>query len=60
MPEVLAVSKAPLATGATNEYLLGHYYIQDLGSCMAVDALDVAQGQAVLDVAAAPGAKQHS
>ena len=57
MPEVLAVSKTPLATGATTEYLLGHYYIQDLGSCMAVDALDVAEGQAVLDVAAAPGGK---
>jgi tRNA (cytosine40_48-C5)-methyltransferase len=57
MPEVLAVSKAPLATGITTEYLLGHYYIQDLASCMAVDALDVAEGQAVLDIAAAPGGK---
>jgi 16S rRNA C967 or C1407 C5-methylase (RsmB/RsmF family) len=60
MPEVLAVTKAPLATGATTEYLLGHYYIQDLASCMAVDALDVAEGQAVLDIAAAPGAKRRS
>lgn len=57
MPEVLAVTKAPLATGTTTEYLLGHYYIQDLASCMAVDALDVAEGQAVLDIAAAPGGK---
>lgn len=57
LPEVLAVDKAPLATGATTEYLLGHYYIQDLGSCMAVDALDVAEDQAVLDVSAAPGGK---
>ncbi len=57
IPEVLAVDKAPLATGATTEYLLGHYYIQDLGSCIAVHALDVAEGQAVLDVAAAPGGK---
>lgn len=57
MPEVLAVDRAPLATGATTEYLLGHYYIQDLGSCMAVDAIDVTEGQAVLDVAAAPGGK---
>jgi tRNA (cytosine40_48-C5)-methyltransferase len=37
--------------------LLGYYYIQDLSSCMAVDALDVAPGQLVLDVAAAPGGK---
>jgi NOL1/NOP2/sun family putative RNA methylase len=57
MPEVLAVDRAPLATGATTEYLLGLYYIQDLSSCMAVDALEVAEGQAVLDVAAAPGGK---
>jgi tRNA (cytosine40_48-C5)-methyltransferase len=57
MPEVLAVDNAPLATGATTEYLLGHYYIQDLGSCMAVDALDVAEDQTVLDIAAAPGGK---
>jgi NOL1/NOP2/sun family putative RNA methylase len=57
MPEVLAVTKAPLTTGATTEYLLGHYYIQDLASCMAVDALDVEEYQAVLDMAAAPGGK---
>lgn len=57
MPEVLAVEKAPLPTGATSEYLLGHYYIQDLSSCMAVDALDIAPGQVVLDVAAAPAGK---
>ncbi|MGI0049193.1 MAG: SAM-dependent tRNA/rRNA cytosine-C5 methylase, partial [Nitrososphaera sp.] len=55
--EVLAVEKAPMATGATNEYLLGHYYIQDLSSCMAVDALDVLENQAALDIAAAPGGK---
>jgi NOL1/NOP2/sun family putative RNA methylase len=57
MPEVLAVKKAPLVTGATTEYLLGHYYIQDLSSCMAVEALDITPGQLVLDVAAAPGGK---
>ena len=55
--DVLAVKKAPLPTGATNEYLLGHYYIQDLSSCMAVEALDASEGQAVLDMAAAPGGK---
>ena len=57
MPEVLAVDRAPLPTGATTEYLLGHYYIQDLASCIAVDELDIAEDQAVLDVAAAPGGK---
>ena len=57
IPEVLAVTKAPFATGATTEYLLGQYYIQDLSSCIAVEALDIAPGQLVLDVAAAPGGK---
>jgi NOL1/NOP2/sun family putative RNA methylase len=46
-----------MAAGATNEYLLGHYYVQDLSSCMAVDALDVSENQSALDVAAAPGGK---
>ena len=55
--EALAVEYAPMATGATNEYLLGHYYIQDLSSCMVVDALDVEKDQALLDIAAAPGGK---
>ena len=57
IPEVLAVRRAPLPIGATPEYLMGHYYIQDLSSCMAADALDAAEGQSVLDIAAAPGGK---
>lgn len=57
IPEALAVERAPMAAGATNEYLLGHYYIQDLSSCMAVDALGVSEDHAALDVAAAPGGK---
>jgi NOL1/NOP2/sun family putative RNA methylase len=57
MPGVLAVNIAPLAIGATTEYLLGHYYIQDLSSCLAVDALGVSEGHTVLDIAAAPGGK---
>lgn len=57
IPEVLAVEKSPMVIGATNEYLLGHYYLQDLSSCMAVDALDVSRNQNMLDVAAAPGGK---
>lgn len=57
IPEVLAVEKASMATGATNEYLLGHYYLQDLSSCMVVDALAVSKNHSVLDIAAAPGGK---
>lgn len=57
LAEVLRVEKAPLATGATTEYLLGHYYIQDLSSCMAVEALGAQRNESVLDMAAAPGGK---
>jgi tRNA (cytosine40_48-C5)-methyltransferase len=57
IPEVLAVEKAPMTIGATNEYLLGHYYVQDLSSCMAVDALEASENQNILDIAAAPGGK---
>jgi NOL1/NOP2/sun family putative RNA methylase len=57
IPEALAIRHAPLPVGATPEYLMGHYYIQDLSSCMAADALDVSEGQSVLDIAAAPGGK---
>jgi NOL1/NOP2/sun family putative RNA methylase len=58
--EVLAVRRmAPALTiGATSEYLLGHYYIQDLSSAAAVEALGAGEGiRTVLDMAAAPGGK---
>jgi NOL1/NOP2/sun family putative RNA methylase len=57
LPEVMVVDEAHLATGATTEYMLGQYYIQDLSSCIAVDALDVEHDQTVLDIGAAPGGK---
>lgn len=57
LPEVFAVEKAPMSAGATTEYMLGHYYLQDLSSCMAVEALDAQKGHRVLDMAAAPGGK---
>jgi tRNA (cytosine40_48-C5)-methyltransferase len=55
--EVFAVEKSSLPVGATTEYLLGYYYIQDLSSCIAVEALDVHENQVVLDMASAPGGK---
>jgi NOL1/NOP2/sun family putative RNA methylase len=45
--------------GSTIEYLKGYYYIQDLSSCIAVEELEIQDGQdlVVLDMAAAPGGK---
>jgi NOL1/NOP2/sun family putative RNA methylase len=57
LPEVFAVLREPMSAGATAEYMLGHYYVQDLSSCIAVDALDASEGHDVLEVAAAPGGK---
>lgn len=57
LPEVFEVTRAPMSVGATTEYLLGFYYVQDLSSCIAVEALDIHEGQMVLDIAAAPGGK---
>lgn len=50
-------SNAHISIGATREYLLGYYYIQDITSCMAVEALDIQPNQWVLDMTSAPGGK---
>lgn len=57
LPEVFAVKYSPMSLGATVEYLLGYYYIQDLASCFAVDALDLGRNQKVMDMASSPGGK---
>lgn len=53
----VGTSNACISIGATVEYLLGYYYIQDITSCIAVDALDIRVNQTVLDMASAPGGK---
>jgi NOL1/NOP2/sun family putative RNA methylase len=55
--DVFAIEKSSFPLGATTEYLLGYYYIQDLSSCVAVQALDVRENQTILDMASAPGGK---
>lgn len=57
LPEVLEVTREPYSLGSTVEYLLGHYYIQDLSSCLAVSALDVSDSKLILDMTCAPGGK---
>lgn len=43
--------------GASLEYLLGYYYLQDLSSCYAVDAMELKENMKILDIAASPGGK---
>jgi tRNA (cytosine40_48-C5)-methyltransferase len=50
-------SNAHTSLGATTDYLLGYYYIQDITSCTAVEALDAQPNQKVLDMTSAPGGK---
>ena len=57
LDEVLQIARQPMSIGATTEYMLGHYYVQDLSSCLAVEALDPRPGETILDAAAAPGGK---
>ena len=57
LPEVFLVKSSPHPVGATPEYLLGYYYIQDLSSCFSVDALELSNDLQVLDMASAPGGK---
>lgn len=55
--DVFAVQKSPYPLGASIEYLLGYYYIQDLSSCVAVETLDVKEEHVILDMTSAPGGK---
>ncbi len=43
--------------GATHEYLLGHYYIQSLGSMIPVHILSPQPNDNIIDLCAAPGSK---
>jgi NOL1/NOP2/sun family putative RNA methylase len=51
------VFKTPFPLGATNEYLLGFYFLQSEASMIPVQVLDPKPGELVIDLAAAPGAK---
>jgi len=51
------VEDAPFSIGATPEYLLGYYFIQDPTSMYACEVLNPRRGEVVLDMTAAPGGK---
>jgi NOL1/NOP2/sun family putative RNA methylase len=51
------VDERPFSLGASFEYLLGLYSIQEAAAQFPVEVLDPHPGEAVLDVCAAPGGK---
>ncbi len=51
------VKSSPFSIGATTEYLLGYYFIQDATSMYACEVLEPKHSDAVLDMTAAPGGK---
>lgn len=57
LPGVFDVQEQPFSIGATEEYLLGQYYIQDASSVVAPLALGARPGERVGDLCAAPGGK---
>lgn len=57
LPELFEIITESLPLGATTEYLMGYYYIQDLSSCLAVNELEITRNQIILDMACAPGGK---
>jgi NOL1/NOP2/sun family putative RNA methylase len=52
-----AIEESPFSLGASFEYLLGYYNLQEAASQFPVEALDPKPGDAVLDMCAAPGIK---
>jgi NOL1/NOP2/sun family putative RNA methylase len=54
---IFFVRKEPFSIGATNEFLMGHYYVQDLASmCPPIEA-EPKGAKLVFDACAAPGGK---
>jgi len=51
------VEKGRFSIGATTEFLLGYYYVQDQASMVPAIELDPKPGELVADIASAPGGK---
>jgi len=51
------VKESPFSIGATPEYLLGYYFVQDPASMYICEVLGPGKNDTILDMAAAPGGK---
>jgi len=51
------VLKSPYNLGATHEFLLGYYYLQNLASMLPASILNPQKDECVIDMCAAPGGK---
>ncbi len=51
------VKDSPFSLGATTEYLMGYYQLQDPASMYSCEVLEPKKGEVILDMAAAPGGK---
>jgi len=49
--------ESKFSLGATPEYLMGYYYLQEAASQLPVQVLDPKPGEIVMDMAASPGSK---
>jgi len=49
--------ESEFSMGATPEYLLGYYYLQEAASQLPAEVLEPREGELVLDMCAAPGSK---
>jgi len=51
------VKASPFSIGATTEYLLGYYFIQDATSMYTCEVIEPQSNEVILDMTAAPGGK---
>ena len=57
LPYSFEVHNTPFNLGATHEFLLGYYYLQNLASMLPVSILSPQKHELVIDMCAAPGSK---
>ncbi len=57
LPHGYEIINSPYKVGATHEYLMGYYYLQDPGSMLVVYLMNPKKNSFIIDMAAAPGGK---